>query len=99
MKLAKPCPENCVLNPGQDFVADKLVHRHSAPKRPHMGEHPGAEDGASIGISKSVQQHWKAFRRILAISMQKSHEIVAALDCVMISKLLVSTIPLIYGIE
>ena len=50
-------------------------------------------------VAKSAQEHREALGRILAIAVEKGYKIVAALDRIVITELLVSAVALIDRIE
>ena len=98
MEFAHPRAEQAVLKPGERLVSEELVERHATLEGSVRSHHARAEDSRGLARLQGFQQFRQALRRVLAVSVNERYKIVAVLQRVPITDLLIAAVPLIHRV-
>ena len=96
MELGQRRPENAILEPRQNLVANPFVSRHSAGARRAFIDHARAEDRFGLAGQQRLQQIRQFFGGVLAIAVHEGHDVEAMIDGVAVAELLVAAVPLVH---
>ena len=89
----------CVLEAGEDAVADVLVERHAALPSGALDHDTGAEDRVGLAGEQWSEHLRQRFRRVLAVTVEHHHDVESVLDRDLVAGFLVAPVPEVGGLS
>jgi hypothetical protein len=95
VELGQVRPEKCVLEGRQNPVAEELIERHPAAKRPATLHHARAEHGVGLMVEQRLEKGRQLLGGVLAVSVQECDDVEPVIDRVAVAQLLVPAVALV----
>src|SRR5262245_35539420 len=96
MIFAQIQPGEPVLNRRQNLISHEFVKRHPAAERFTARRHTGTKDHIGFAFDQGLAEERQRLRGILAVPVHESNDIEPSIDSVLITDLLIASVPLVY---